>query len=376
MPVSRGSGRGAEKALLVLPSGPDLAATVTFFTEELGFRIDAVRPADLPRVVEISGFGMQIRLEKEATLPPGVLCLRGDAGTIGKRGELTAPNGTRIRFEIADAPPELPPVQPSFVLTRATDGSGWHVGRAGMEYRDLIPDRQGGRIIASHIRIPAGGPVPDYVHFHGIRFQMIYCVRGWVRVVYEDQGPPFLLQAGDCVLQPPRIRHRVLECSPGLEVIEVSSPAEHETRADHDLALPTPGVDPERDFGGQRFVRHVAADAPWSRWRMKGFRARDTGIAAATGGLASVQVACPEKEGATSEWIVHRGELLFLFVLGGGVELLRDRGIVDRLARGDSLVVPPGMPHSLTACSQDLSLLEIRLPARFDTGPWNPEAED
>ena len=54
----------------------------------------------------------------------------------------------------------------------------------------------------------AGGPVPDWVHFHKVRFQLIYCWHGWVRVVYEDQGDPFVLQAGDCVIQPPQIRHR------------------------------------------------------------------------------------------------------------------------------------------------------------------------
>lgn len=84
--------------------------------------------------------------------------------------------------------------------------------------------------------------MPDYVHFHKVRFQMIYCYKGWVRVVYEDQGPPLVMRAGDCVLQPPRIRHRVLESSPGLEVIEIGCPAEHETFADHDLQLPTPVV--------------------------------------------------------------------------------------------------------------------------------------
>ena len=71
-----------------------------------------------------------------------------------------------------------------------------------MEYRDLLPDRLGGRLIASHIRIRDGGPVPDYVHYHAIDFQLIYVRAGWVRVVYEDQGPPFVMHAGDCVVQP------------------------------------------------------------------------------------------------------------------------------------------------------------------------------
>src|SRR5262245_50397922 len=106
-----------------------------------------------------------------------------------------------------------------FVISRLNaTNDAWYVGRAGMEYRDLIPGRLGGRFIASHIRIPGGGETPDYVHYHKALFQMIYCKAGWVRVVYEDQGPPFALEAGDCVLQPPEIRHRVLESSPGLEV--------------------------------------------------------------------------------------------------------------------------------------------------------------
>ena len=44
--------------------------------------------------------------------------------------------------------------------------------------------------------LPGGGPVPDYVHFHKIRFQMIYCAKGWVRVSYEDQGEPFVVRPG------------------------------------------------------------------------------------------------------------------------------------------------------------------------------------
>ena len=70
--------------------------------------------------------------------------------------------------------------------------------------------RLGGSIIASHIRIPDGGPVPDMVHYHTVGFQLIYCYKGWVDVLYEDQGNEMMrLSAGDCVIQPPEIRHRV-----------------------------------------------------------------------------------------------------------------------------------------------------------------------
>jgi quercetin dioxygenase-like cupin family protein len=260
----------------------------------------------------------------------------------------------------------MPPLRPAFVLTRLSEDALWRNGRVGMRYRDLIPERQGGCLIASHIQLVNGGPVPDYVHYHRVRFQAIYCRKGWVRVVYEDQGPPLVMHEGDCVLQPPEIRHRVLECSPGLEVIEISSPAEHETRADHDLQLPTPRHHAEREFGGQRFVHHLAAGAHWQPWRLEGFVARDLGIAAATAGVADMRVvrcsgAPPLQVRSTAT------ELLFRFVLRGGLALHLDRSPSERLAAGDSFVLPAGLHYALTECSPDLELLEVALPAEFLT---------
>src|SRR5215475_61886 len=136
-----------------------------------------------------------------------------------------------------DIPIDSP--QSGFVISRLNSANAvWYVGRAGMQYRDLIPGRLGGHFIASHIRITGGGETQDYVHYHKAHFQVIYCKKGWARLVYEDQGPPFLLEEGDCALQPPEIRHRVLESSADMEVIELASPAEYETRADNEVRLP------------------------------------------------------------------------------------------------------------------------------------------
>src|SRR5262245_49822828 len=174
---------------------------------------------------------------------------------------------------------------------------------------------------------------------------MIYCKAGWVRVVYEDQGEPFVLEAGDCVLQPPEIRHRVLEASPGLEVVELSCPAEHVTMVEHDVDLPTAARRPDRDFGGQRFVRHQATGATWQPWRWAGSEARDTGIAAATDGLASVQVVRPASDGATGGagtpvTVCHDAELWFLFVLDGAVTIAAEGHPPEPLTAGGSVAVP------------------------------------
>jgi catechol 2,3-dioxygenase-like lactoylglutathione lyase family enzyme len=191
-------------AQVVLPC-PDLAASLRFFTAELGFKVNLILPADSPSMAVVSGHGVTLRLEARAGSDgerPMVLRLLCDRQSLpaGMPGEMIAPEGTRIELVDAHPPIDLPEGRQEFVVTRMAGSAAWGEGRAGMQYRDLIPSRLGGRFVASHIRIPEGGPVPDYVHFHKIRFQMIYCRKGWTRLVYEDQGEPFLLQAGDCVL--------------------------------------------------------------------------------------------------------------------------------------------------------------------------------
>ena len=271
---------------------PDLDAALATF-EALGFRVDAVIPADDPQRIAVS---------------------RGDVHV-----ELV-----RVPAEPAPPPPPLdvPPLAPALVVTRAHGEAGWHTGRAGMQYRDLIPDRLGGWLVASHIRIPDGGPVPDYVHFHAIRFQIIYCRAGWVRLVYEDQGEPFVMRAGEVVVQPPTIRHRVLESSPGLEVIELSCPAVHATYADHELALPLGRR--ERAWGDQRF--HCGALA---------------GLADATGGLVRAG---------------HGDGVGFGFVLEGRARLATGGQTFD-LERDDAFAIPPGQPYE---ASGELLVLTVR----------------
>ncbi len=353
-------------AALVMPCAR-LHETLEFFRARLGFRVDAIYPADDPREVELSGHGLRLHLRRVAADPGAAPRLRVVSSAVSETRELVAPNGARVELVPATPTRAPPPLREDLVITHDGEGARWVVGRAGMQYRDLIPGRLGGRVIASHIRIPAGGPVPDSVHFHEVRFQLIFCYRGWVRVVYEDQGPPFVLRAGDCVLQPPRIRHRVLESSPGLEVIEIGCPAEHPTRLDHALALPTAALDRTRAFSGQRFVRHEVAGARYQPWRAAGFEARDAGIAAATGGLADVRVA--RRRGDTPPApvpLTRAGELLLLFVLAGEVSLetqtQTQTQAPERLRAGACVSVPPGAYARLIEPSPALELLEVTLP--------------
>jgi mannose-6-phosphate isomerase-like protein (cupin superfamily) len=353
------------KAVEVVLPCPKLGDTLAFFTGQLGFRVDSIYPADCPTIAVVSGYGVCLHLEEGSETPPGILrVLCHNPAAIGNgASEIVAPNGTLIKLVEADPPIALPPQKQSFVVQKMQNGVGWTEGRAGMLYRDLIPDRQGGRFIASHIKYQEGGPVPDYVHFHKIRFQMIYCYKGWVRVGYEDQGKPLMVCAGDCLLQPPEIRHRVFESSPGLEVLEICCPAKHITIADHKLELPNSTIDKERDFGGQRFVHHQAVKASWHPWKSDGFEYRDTGIGLATGNLAGVRVIRLSGEGARTHHYHHSGEFLFLVILQGEATLSSEKHGSQQMLASDSCVIPAELQVSLTNTSVDLEFLEVVLPA-------------
>ena len=107
----------------------DIQAEIRRYTRELGYRLDMVTPADDLREAIVSKEGESIRLVRSGTLN----------------------------------------------LKPASD-SEWVTGRAGMMYRDLLPDRLGGKLIASQIRIIDAGEVADSVHYHKIDFQIIYCL--------------------------------------------------------------------------------------------------------------------------------------------------------------------------------------------------------
>ena len=346
------------RAEIRLPT-QELRNDLPFYTKTLGFRLDMIFPADNPSVAVLSGHGLRLRIEKGASESPGTLrILTDDPGFAGGAKSLTAPNGTKIEIDELNPPVVTPATEHAFVVRRLADQAPWVIGRAGMQYRDLVPTRLGGAMIASHIRVP-DGPVPDMVHYHKVGFQLIFCVAGWVDVLYEDQGDIRRIHAGDCFIQPPTIRHKVLH-SEGVQVVEIGVPAEHVTEIDHEMKLPTPNFRPDREWDGQKFVHDIGSKGVFKPFRIPGFEARDTTIMAATKGVASVMVARPV--GAAAPWTKHEGDILFTFVMTGGMTLEGEGKDPYRLESGDAFVIPPGMATRYSDPTADLQLLEVTLP--------------
>ena len=57
---------------------------------------------------------------------------------------------------------------------------------------------------------------------------MIYVLKGWIRSEFEGQGE-VTMRAGTAWLQPPRIKHTVLDYSDDCELLEIILPAEFDT---------------------------------------------------------------------------------------------------------------------------------------------------
>jgi len=102
--------------------------------------------------------------------------------------------------------------------------------RSYFEYRDLgIADASNGEVIAHVIRAKEGSNATGDWHVHDCNFQMYYVIKGWINFEYEGHGFK-TAKAGDCVMQPAGIRHREMEHSEDMELIEIVSPADFQSR--------------------------------------------------------------------------------------------------------------------------------------------------
>ncbi len=98
------------------------------------------------------------------------------------------------------------------------------------------------------------------------------------------------------------------------------------------------------------------------------FEYRDLGIAAATGGRAMAHVIRVRKgDAAGFGWHKHVLDFQMYYVLKGWIEFDYEGVGVVRAEAGSCVNQPPGIHHAEIAHSDDLELIEITLPAEFET---------
>ena len=356
-------------SIRLVVAAPDFESGLSFFVDDLGFEVAMIAPAEDPNIAELTLGGFSVSLDKHAECPPVTLEIPAEQSELlGTCVE--GPNGTKVNY-VSRTKKTVNATRPDPILGIAEQAnSQWVTGRAGMAYRSLIGTPNSG-VTASHIRIEGSGEVPDWVHYHDVGFQIIYCIQGSAKLVYEDQGEPFMFQEGDCVLQPPHIRHRVLESFDNLEVVEFSSPSDHATYADRVMGLPNEKFAPNQEFSGQRFTLSTESESQWNPYEgSSSLRVRETSIADASGGTGWVNII--EATGTNNKndlspspiKIEDSPDFLLWFVLQG-TGAISHRNQEINLERTDAIVCPYGYSHetefALTDFHESFKVLEIGL---------------
>jgi quercetin dioxygenase-like cupin family protein len=102
--------------------------------------------------------------------------------------------------------------------------------RPFFEYRPLgLKELTGGKIGAHVIRAKPGQHADAPRHTHALEFQFVYVLKGWAIFDYEGYGEHKLV-AGSTVYQPPGIKHKEIDHSEDFEVLEITMPADFETK--------------------------------------------------------------------------------------------------------------------------------------------------
>jgi hypothetical protein len=124
-----------------------------------------------------------------------------------------------------------PPVKQRFVASHLKDCVFEQGLRSYSAYRDLgIAAATQGLAQAHVIRMipPCDPAVVSKEHYHDVDFQLIYVLKGWFKGEYAGAGV-ITMEAGSCWIQPPRIKHTVLDYSDDCELLEIILPAEFDT---------------------------------------------------------------------------------------------------------------------------------------------------
>jgi quercetin dioxygenase-like cupin family protein len=114
-------------------------------------------------------------------------------------------------------------------LARADDATYVAGRREFFKYRDLgVTDATGGKLRAQVTSATQGLGQPTGWHYHVCEHQLVFMLKGWVDLEFED-GTKVRLQPGDSLMIPGGMRHNETGTADELELLEVSVPAEMKT---------------------------------------------------------------------------------------------------------------------------------------------------
>lgn len=125
---------------------------------------------------------------------------------------------------------------------------------------------------------------------------------------------------------------------------------------------------------GQFHVTHER-DAPWRQGLRACFEYRDLGMTEPTGGRVLAQVIRPSAPGCgkrPGDLHSHALDFQMVYVLNGWARVEFEGVGEVRVAKGSCMYQKPGIHHRVLEYSDDYTVLEITMPADFETASVAP----
>lgn len=243
----------------------------------------------------------------------------------------------------------------------------WTAGpAAGLQQRDLgVTDASKGKMSARHIRVADAKAVPtDWVALDS-DFQFLYVFQGSA-TLENAAGQRVKLDRGLAAWQPAFLRYRIFDYSADFEMFEMVAPAEPKAYVGRDTPLPARA----KEFAGMQ--GQYLAEGPDSFVQGAGprkfFRYRDLGTTKPTDGRVHIHLvhAIEPMPGGTG-WHTHSMRQLF-YVVGGSAGWAAEGDTEHtRVNAWDAVCVYAGQKHDVPSFTADYKVLEICMPAEYDT---------
>ena len=239
----------------------------------------------------------------------------------------------------------------------------WQAVGHGVEQRDLGLGRasdgamQGRQLRTARGEAELAEPLrPDGTHFH-----LFYVIEG--RVTLEaTNGGRTVLEPGDCVHQPALSQKHRVTFSAGTQVLEFAVPVKPSTDG-RPFELEPAAQAAQPVINRDQPAAYVQGEGPRSY-----FLYRDLGVAAATDRRIHIHVlkaTAPSQPGGTGE---HRHTMCQLFyVFSGWADLEAEGQKTVRMQGGDAMCISAGTRHNVPAFSDDYAIIEVCIPADYDT---------
>lgn len=246
----------------------------------------------------------------------------------------------------------------------------WKEGaQAGFEYRDLrLADASGGLLGAKHIQTTAGSAAKaSGWQCHDLDFEFFYVLDGLIKIETLE-GDNYVLCKGSAGCHPPLYWHRIYDVSDDFECVYITAPATFATIRDRDAALPPRAAmlradrKPTYTFESENAYKMGAGPRPF-------FKYRDFGTSTMTDRRLHIHVVRANGEaGVGTGWHYHSMAQWFL-ILGGWSYIRLENNPKVKLEYLDSMCLGrgPSMRHNVAPYSGDYAVLEMCVPAEYDT---------